>query len=73
MTKKLIVLSHPQSLTDEVGARLERILHEKKELAEALMGRATERKLEILKELLIDAYVAGFFNGTKHLHKRITH
>jgi len=69
LTNKIVVLDSYRKETCEVNSKIECVLHEKKELVEVLMGRASERKLYILKELMIDAYVAGFFSGTNHFHK----
>lgn len=54
--------------TQEVGMSVDHILDGKQEIVELLAGGMTERKL-LLKELMITAYIGGFFAGTSHAHR----
>lgn len=48
--------------TAEVGATIENILQQKGEIVNVLTHDVVERKL-LLKELMMSAYIGGFFTG----------
>lgn len=54
--------------TQEVGLSIDHMLQQKPEIVELLTGGMTERKL-LLKEIMIMAYIGGFFAGTAHANK----
>ncbi len=54
--------------TQEVGLSVDHMLQQKPEIVELLTGGMMERKL-LLKEIMIMAYIGGFFAGTAHANK----
>jgi hypothetical protein len=65
--------------TQEVGMTVDNLMKEKKEVIDALVGGHARRAGDgddiarrlLLKELLITAYITGFFAGTSSAHRDI--
>jgi len=54
--------------TAEVGITVDTVMREKKEIIECLTRGSMEKKL-LIKELMITAYITGFFAGTASAHR----
>lgn len=62
-----LIFAAPEK-TQEVGMSIDTILEQKAEIVNVLTSDVVERKL-LLKELMITAYIGGFFAGTNHAHR----